>query len=308
MRAVREPADKTLGMLAVALWFAAGIALSRAWKGSPALGGALHKWVLWVALPALVLAKVPTMRLDSGAAVPVIAAWLCVAAGSVAVFLVSRASVWTREVTGGMLLLVPLGNTSFLGLPVVASVLGEDHLPSALAFDQLGTFLALATYGTWVAARYGNGGGRPVDVVARIATFPPFVALVASFVLRQWPLPDGAHDVVRELGTTVAPAAMLATGLRLRLTRLRGRARLVATGLALKMVVLPALVAVLALVAGDIGSVAWNAAIAEAAMPPMVTAGIVAIGAGLDEELATGLVAAGTVVGVVGAVLVSFAG
>ena len=113
---------------------------------------------------------------------------------------------------------------------------------------------------------------------------------------------------MRELGTTVAPAAMLATGLRLNLTRMPGRSRLVLTGLALKMVVLPALVAVLALVAGDIGSVAWNAAIAEAAMPPMVTAGIVAVAAGLDEELATGLVAAGTVVGVVGAVLVSFAG
>ena len=86
---MREPADKTLGMLTVALWFAAGVALSRAWKGAPALGGALHKWVLWVALPALVLAKFPTMRLDSGAAVPVIAAWLCVAAGSVAVLMKS---------------------------------------------------------------------------------------------------------------------------------------------------------------------------------------------------------------------------
>ena len=68
--------------------------------------------------------------------------------------------------------------------------------------------------------------GGAVDVVARIATFPPFVALVVSFVLRQWPLHEGAHDVVRELGTTVAPAAMLATGLRLRLTRLPGRSQI----------------------------------------------------------------------------------
>ncbi|MEY4365465.1 MAG: hypothetical protein RLZZ305_809 [Actinomycetota bacterium] len=295
-------------MLAVALWFAAGVVLSRGWKGAAAIGGVLHKWVLWAALPALVLAKVPTMRLDSDAAVPVIAAWLCVGAGAAAVLIVARTSRWPGEVTGVMLLLVPLGNTSFLGLPVVSSLLGEDHLPAALAFDQLGTFLALATYGTWVAARYGNGDGRPADVALRIATFPPFVALAASFLLRQWPLTDVAHDALRTVGSTVAPAAMLATGLRLRVTRLEGRACLVTTGLALKMVLLPVLVVVLALVAGDIGSVAWRSAVAEAAMPPMVTAGIVAAGAGLDEELATGLVAAGTVVGLLAAVLVSFVG
>jgi predicted permease len=221
-------------MLAVALWFAAGVVLSRGWKGAAAIGGVLHKWVLWAALPALVLAKVPTMRLDSDAAVPVIAAWLCVGAGAAAVLIVARTSRWPGEVTGVMLLLVPLGNTSFLGLPVVSSLLGEDHLPAALAFDQLGTFLALATYGTWVAARYGNGDGRPADVALRIATFPPFVALAASFLLRQWPLTDVAHDALRTVGSTVAPAAMLATGLRLRVTRLEGRACLVTTGLALK--------------------------------------------------------------------------
>jgi predicted permease len=80
----------------------------------------------------------------------------------------------------------------------------------------------------------------------------------------------------------------------------------VAFGLAVKMVLMPGLVAVAAVVLGDPGAVEWSSSIVEASMPPMVTAGLIGISAGFDEELTTSLVATGTVLAVVTYSVVSF--
>jgi predicted permease len=59
------------------------------------------------------------------------------------------------------------------------------------------------------------------------------------------------------------------------------------------MVVLPMAVLAVGAVAGDLRAPAWAASVLEAGMPPMVTAGVVAARAGLDEELATTVIGVG---------------
>ena len=293
-------------MTAVALWFLAGVSAARVLPRSRSAVPVLHGWVVNLALPALVLVKVPRLAWDATSLVPVAVAWSTVAVGATCVLFLSRRLGWSPAVAGAMMLVVPLGNTSFLGLPVVENILGADRVPAALAFDQLGTFLALATYGAWVTAR---AGGAAVDVAAvlrRVLTFPPFVALVASAALRRWHLPGTADEVLSSMGRTVAPVAMLATGLRLSLGSVRGHAATVAVGLSVRMVVLPGLVALAAVLVGDPSSHAWQAAMLESAMPPMVTAGVVAARAGFDEEVAASMVAVGTLAALVVATVASF--
>jgi predicted permease len=79
-------------------------------------------------------------------------------------------------------------------------------------------------------------------------------------------------------------------------------------GIAVKMVLMPALVAAAAFVLGDPGDTAWAASIVEASMPPMVTAGVIGVAAGFDEDLTTNLVAAGTVLALVFYTVVSLLG
>ena len=62
----------------------------------------------------------------------------------------------------------------------------------------------------------------------------------------------------------------------------------------LRLVVMPGVVLGAAAVLGGSG-VAWDAAVLESAMPSMVTAGIVATSAGLDEDTVTSLVGLGLV-------------
>lgn len=261
--------------------------------------------VLWLALPGLILVEVPQLSLDADALVPVAVAWGTLAVSAVAVLLLGRVRRWSRRTLGTMLLVVPLGNTSFLGLPVVTALLGPAHVGAALIYDQLGSFVALVTWGTFVAARYGAGSSPSLRAtVRRVLAFPPFVALGVAMVLRLEVLPPDAavvvDDVAGRLAATLVPLTMLAVGMRLRLPRRWDAFEPMALGLAIRLGMAPG-AALLAMRLLDAGGVAWQTSILQASMPPMVTAGIVATAAGLDEELASALVGVGVLAALVAA-------
>lgn len=282
-------------MLAVLGLLVAGVVAGRTGAVPDRTATVLDRVVIVLALPGLVLARVPELQLDAATLVPIGVAWGQLVVLAAVVALLARVLRWSPVVTGTMLLCVPLGNTSFLGFPAVEALLGPDHLPFAIVYDQLGSFLAVSTWGAFVAARWGDGDAPTVaGVTRRIVTFPPFVALVVAVVARFTGLPGPVTEVAELLGATLTPLTMVAIGLRLRVPDL-GSLPTVATGLGLRLVLAPAAVLGIAVLVGASGT-AWEAATLEAAMPPMVTAGIIAIDAGLDERLAAALTGGGILV------------
>lgn len=262
-------------------------------------------WVLRIALPAMVVSRMARIGIGAELAVPIGSAWGAMALCAAVIALVGRLGGWSRETTGALLLVGVLGNTSFLGLGMTEGLLGSDHLFAAVAYDQPGTFLALATWGALVSSRWGSGdaGWRPV--ATRLIAFPPFIALLVSIPVRAISPPDQVWDVLDALARTVAPVAMAAVGLRF-VPRVRGLgSRPVVIGLAVKMLLAPAAVALAAVLAGGWGETAWESSILQAAAPPMVSAGLVAVAAGLDEDVSTTLVGLGTLVAVIWVPLVS---
>jgi malate permease and related proteins len=265
--------------------------------GAPRL---LDAVVVRFSLPALILAVLPEVDLGAELAVPVLAAW--------GTTLLLAGLVWSLTiplrldpvVRATLLLVVPLGNTSFLGFPAVEALLGSSHLPAAVVYDQLGTFLALVTFGTVVAGRAGAGPSPTARaVVRRIVTFPPFAAMVVAGIgLAVGGLPTPVVEVAEVLGATVTPLAMLAVGSRLQLTGGSWRPGLVSFGLVLRLVVAPAVVFGVAALVGGTG-VVWETSVLEAAMPPMVIAGVMAADADLDAVLASRLVGVGVLVAMV---------
>jgi len=77
-----------------------------------------------------------------------------------AVHLVGQRMQWSRDVRGALLLLVPLGNTSYLGYPMTQAFYGAQGMPYAIVFDQIGNFLLLAMLVPFVQARFG---GQPTQ-------------------------------------------------------------------------------------------------------------------------------------------------
>lgn len=252
------------------------------------------KFVLRCALPALIFSKISQMNFDGTVLTPVILAWCSMALAATVFLLLGRSSHWPSQTVGALLLVGVLGNTSFLGLGLVEGLLGVDHVPAAIAYDQLGTFLALALYGSFVASRWGRDVFDARSVVRRLFTFAPFLALLCALLARSISVPSLVFDVLDPVGRTVGPVAMGALGLRFRI-RVTPRVRQPAlVGLSIKMLFIPLVLLSVAWGWGSLDQVAWKASILESAMPPMITAGIVAVGAGMDEDLVAFMVGIGT--------------
>lgn len=265
----------------------------RALPGSAAQ--TLNLVVLYVCLPAAVLRYVPRLQLEPAllgvAAVP----WLLLLAAWPAVAALAR---WLRlraDEHGVLLLAVTLGNTSYLGYPLTRALIGEHALPYAVVYDQFGAFLILSTFGLWVLARYGGTAARrlsPQDMVMRVLKFPPLWALLLGFTVMPAQPPPWIDGGLARLADALLPLAMLAIGLSVRLTLPRDELRPLLAGLLLKLALMPALATLLVTGLGLRGTMA-RATVLESAMPPMVTAGALAIAYGLAPRLAAALVGYG---------------
>ncbi|HEX7481146.1 MAG TPA: AEC family transporter [Polyangiales bacterium] len=256
----------------------------------------LNRFVIYVSLPALVLQLVPKLRWEPGLYILVLTPWLLLAVGACLVWLAARACGWSRQVLGALLLCVPLGNTSFLGFPLLTAILGPDSVRLAVLFDQLGSFLIVSTYGLLVLARFSGGQTPSLGVVAqRVLKFPPFLSLAAGLALgwTGWSYPAPVTALLARVGDTLVPLAMFAVGLKLQLRPPRQWGAL-GFGLAVKLVVLPLVALVLVRLLGT-PALPAEVAVLEAGMPTMITAGALAMLAGLAPELAAALVGYGIV-------------
>jgi predicted permease len=230
--------------------------------------------------------------------VPVTMPWAMLVLSAAILLLLARLRHWSREITGALLLLVPLGNTSFLGIPMVQALLGEPGIPYAVLYDQLGSFLALATYGTVVLALYGGGENQNKPqaraIIKKVATFPPFLALLLALALHGLSLPAPVTTLFTSLAATLVPLVMIAVGWQLTLRLRPELLQPLAIGLSIKLVAAPLLAIVGCQLFGiDVSSLAVRVAILEAGMPPMVSAGALAIMANLAPELTAAMVGVG---------------
>ena len=254
----------------------------------------LNLFVIYVSLPALVLIKVPELVFSRQLLLPALMPWLMLLVSAGLMLAAGKYWRWDRETTGALLLLVPLGNTSFLGIPMVRAFFGEQGISYAVLYDQLGSFLALAIYGSVVLALYGKKEGKPTvqTVLRKIMTFPPFICLLLALVFRAVPLPHAATVLLQTLAATLVPVVMVAVGFQLTLRLSPDVLKPMAAGLLVKLVLAPCSALFVCRLFG-FGSLAAQVSVFEAGMPPMVSAGAMAIMAGLAPRLSAALVAVG---------------
>jgi predicted permease len=253
----------------------------------------LNLFVIHVSLPALILLKIPQLTFSRDILTPVMMPWVMLATTAAIILLVGRHCRWPRDIIGALLLLAPLGNTSFLGIPMVQGLLGEAGIPYAVLYDQFGSFLALATYGTVILALYGSGERpRLASIIKKVVTFPPFLALILALICRNMDVPAPLIALFTSLSATLVPVVMIAVGCQLTL-RLRPEVLSpFVIGLSIKLIMAPLLALLLCRILG-LNGLASQVAILESGMPPMVSAGALAIMAGLAPELTASMVGLG---------------
>jgi predicted permease len=201
--------------------FALGMALRRTGRLPEATPAALNGFIVHVSLPALTLYHLRHLSFDAALVGPLAMAWLLFALGVGFFFAAQRLFRWPQATTGALILTGALGNTSFVGLPMIECFFGREHVGLGILIDQLGTYVVLSTVGLLVAATLSTGELTARAVARRVFGFPPFLAVLAALALAPLPLPDWIDALFLRLGDTLAPLALLSVGFQLRLAAVR---------------------------------------------------------------------------------------
>jgi len=253
----------------------------------------LNKFVIFISLPAMILLQIPKLTLSMDILIPVIIAWVVMTVTAILTFFISKRLHFTKEVTGALMLVAVLTNSSFLGIPVINAYLGDEALPFILVYDQMGTFLALATYGIFVAAYYSNQSEINVQIMAvKILTFPPLVSLIIALFFIGTPFPETISKVLLMLGNTIVPIALVAVGLQLQLKLPGHEIQPFALALFIKLMIAPLIALAIVAMAGWT-NLAASVSVMEAGMAPMITAGAMASLSGLAPRLSSAIVGYG---------------
>jgi len=254
----------------------------------------LNLFVIYVSLPALVMINVPRLVFSSSLWVTVITPWVILLVSVGIVLFFSRLFAWKKDTIGALLLIVPLGNTSFLGYPMVEAFFGSHAVGYAVMYDQFGSFFALTVYGSIIVALYSENSQSPsvVSIAKKIISFPPFISFVVALSIYGVNLPNTYYDVLTPIAKTLIPVVMVAVGFQLNLRVEFDKIRAFIVGLSVKMIVAPLLAYLTFLFLKMEGEIV-QVSIFEAAMPPMITAGAIAIMANLSPRLTAAIVTYG---------------
>lgn len=280
-------------LLLLLICLALGAAVSRWLRPPLGLAQGLNWWVIHIALPALILSLIPRLQVDVHLWFLVASMWLCFVGAWATAALIGRWQGWTRARIGCVTLMAGLGNTAFMGYPLLEALHGREGLALGVIADQAGCFVALAIGGVAISAWYSGARPEPREIARRILLFPSFMALALGIfvgMLGGWP--PVFEEVLTRIGATLTPLALFSVGLRLKLALGGGQTAPLLAALGWKLLLAPVLMLALGSVAGVAG-LTLTVGVLQTAMAPMVSAAILADQHQLEPPLANNILGSG---------------
>lgn len=255
----------------------------------------LNNFVIYISLPALALIYIPAIKPEENLLFPIFTPYIIIITAIVLIPLLGKYYNWSRETIGCLILTAGLGNTSFVGFPVIEALYGPEALKIALLVDQPGSFVALSTFGIAVASIYSAGKTRKRDITMRILMFPPFITFTIAVIMNLSGLQfEGiALGVLERLGATLTPLALISVGMQLKFNVMSENIKPMLAGLSYKLLLAPFIVFALFIWGFGASGTVIKVTIMEAAMGPMITGSILAITYNLNPRLASMMVGIG---------------
>lgn len=284
-----------INIVAVIIYLILGFIFSKINKFPKNTSEVLNLLVIYVALPGLILGKFPFITLDSSAIVPLVSPWLMLIISCFFVLSAAKIFKFSKEITGCLLLVIPLGNTSFIGIPMIEGLLGPSALAHAIIYDQFGSFIILSTYGTVIVALYSSSQKKFSfsEMLKKIIIFPPFIALLVAIIFKLTALPsEEAIKIFSILGNMLVPLAMMSVGFQFKGSFEREDLSLIIGSLGFKLIAAPLILFSLLNIFTE-QDLAMQTSVLEAGMPPQITAGAIAMSVGLAPKLAASVVGFG---------------
>lgn len=255
-----------------------------------------NAFIIYVSLPSLILLHIHKLEFKKEMIALIAMPWILFIVSFVLINSLGTIFSWNFSLRGSLILTSGLGNTSFLGIPMIKAYYEDEYVSLGLVSDQAGTFLVLSTLGILVASRYSTESGQNkisfLGLLKRVSFFPPFLFFFIALLLRGVAYPLWFEELLKILGDTLSPLALFSVGFQLKFSDFKQDKNYLLVGLFFKLILAPLLIAFLYSFF-SLSQEVYNISIFEAAMAPMITGGIVAISYQLRPSLVVLMLAVG---------------
>jgi predicted permease len=258
--------------------------------------------LLYGVLPVIVFFAIARLHLTAGVGVGIGLAYAELAVvGAIAWWAARRVLHLAPPTAGAVVVATILANTGYLGVPLAATLLGTDAVPTAITWD-LGVSMPMLFLPAFaVGAALGTRAGETPRERLRafVVRNPPLLALVAALLVPDALAPEGLADLARNAALVLLPVGFFVLGVHLRQEADEGAMRFppplsppVVLVLGLRTVAAPLLFAGLALGAHVVAGVRVpHSYFVQAAMPCGINTLVVSHAYGLDLRTSAAAVA-----------------
>lgn len=203
-------------------------------------------------------------------------------------------TAWSKPTQGSFLLAMMVGNTAYLGFPVVLSLTGSDYFSWAVLYNTLGSTLAIHGLGYVIATRFGKAGKRQKTLRQVLLQNPALWSFLAGIAIRNIPLPPMAEQTLKGAAWTVVTLFLVMMGMQLSQLASIQKIWQASTCLIIKMLLVPLVVGTGLMFFGVTGTPRL-VLVLQMAMPPSFATVLYAQGYDLDSDLSVTAVALGAV-------------
>jgi len=119
-----------------------GIVLKRAKIVPENFHSSLNAFVINISLSAFSLYYISKIELNSSVIFPALVPWIGIFFAIIFFYILGKIFSWKHSVIGALIMCAGFGNTSFIGIPVIQALYGEEGLKTVMLVDQPG-FIAL---------------------------------------------------------------------------------------------------------------------------------------------------------------------
>jgi predicted permease len=188
-----------------------------------------------------------------------------------------------------------LGNTSFVGLPLLENYFGQEGVGIGIYVDQFGTFLVLSLLGIPYLLFKTNENISTYSTIKKIILFPPFIAIILAIFIKILNFNIPYPEVLKRLGDTLAPLALFSVGFQLTFSGLKGKSRILLFGLTFKLILAPLIIYILYIKLFSMNNLLGKVSVFEAGMGPMITSTLIVSEKNIESDLASVLLAFGII-------------
>lgn len=263
----------------------------------------LSQFLFWIGVPISIVAFLRRTDLSGPLWIASLVAWVAVLLGVGLAWAwinwqayfkntIPKAS-WSQPAQGSFLLAAMVGNTGYLGYPVILAFVGPQYFGWALFYDLLGTTLAAWILGVALAARFGRGAQSYWQLATAILINPTLWSFGFGLVFRQLPLPTLGSLLLHRFAWTVVALSLMLIGMRLSQLNSWHSLPRASISLGIKMLLVPLILGTSLSLFGLTGP-PQLVIVLQMAMPPAFATLVIAEAYNLDRELSVTALAVGS--------------